>query len=482
LGGIWYDQSGSNYGGAQYASAVIAKKGVEYSFDLDVTDMWREWQVKARPRIGYFLRPANGYVKINGAESGKPSVTTVTFSDGSTHVVVHKDDAPIATSTAQPLGANVTMNLPVVIGVSDLDIDACDGKEITKVILRLSTPTQYSGTNIQARVFGIAMPVPIVKEEPITGPQTECVDLIGLENRPEVEWVERHVDSNYLARGWKIWNSHKGQSRISRVGDPEHGIPPLFDWPVLIAWHNPLDNPSLDCRRPVTPLWKTGDDGRGLDEVYFSYWLCLGSDFNPRDGGKLAGFDGTHSWGDTWGGRGNGGAYGAGVDGFSVRGHFGNGSHVDSNDAAKLTNMIGAYSYNIDAIQYGHMYIFNRNLGGLLTNCNWVEIGQYIKLNSIDESISESKPEGVEYWDWERGRRDGIYKAWVNNRLVYARSDVRWRHLSRLTVEHIWINTWHGGKEPAGQEMHYGIGPITCTRGGIPLGVPRFSDRLLAML
>jgi hypothetical protein len=49
---------------------------------------------------------------------------------------------------------------------------------------------------------------------------------------------------------------------------------------------------------------------------------------------------------------------------------------------------------------------------------------------------------------------DGVMKVWIDGRLAWEKSDWRWRHIPDLKIEEIWMNVYHGGTAPVGQDVH----------------------------
>ncbi len=63
---------------------------------------------------------------------------------------------------------------------------------------------------------------------------------------------------------------------------------------------------------------------------------------------------------------------------------------------------------------------------GRLTRNRWYSVEQYLKLNTP-------------------GQSNGVFRAWVDGQLAFERTDLHWRDVTRLKIESVWLNVFHGG-------------------------------------
>ncbi len=169
------------------------------------------------------------------------------------------------------------------------------------------------------------------------------------------------------------------------------------------------------------------------EEIYFRYYLRFGDDWDPRQGGKLPGIDGTYGRAG-WGGRPSDGR-----NGWSARGLF------DGQKNGKTP--IGFYCYHADMKgRYGSHWVWDRQQRGFLENNRWYCIEQQVKMNTP-------------------GQNDGILRGWVDGQLAFERTDVRMRDVADLKIESIWINLYHGGTWVAQSEDHLYLDNIVIARG-----------------
>ena len=49
---------------------------------------------------------------------------------------------------------------------------------------------------------------------------------------------------------------------------------------------------------------------------------------------------------------------------------------------------------------------------------------------------------------------DGVLRAWVDGRLAFEKTDLRFRDVDSLKVEEVWMNVYHGGTAPSPRDQH----------------------------
>ena len=181
--------------------------------------------------------------------------------------------------------------------------------------------------------------------------------------------------------------------------------------------------------------------GSEPDQIYFRYYLRLGDDWNPESqGGKLPGISGTYNRAG-WGGRPVNG-----TDGWSARGSFG---RYENGETA-----VGFYTYHVDMRgKYGSIWNWDGERLGYLKNNRWYAIEQHIRLNTP-------------------GKNDGVMRAWIDGRLAFEKTDVRFRDTRDLKVEMVWLNVYQGGTKLAETDDHLFIDDVVIARKYIGPAVP----------
>lgn len=229
---------------------------------------------------------------------------------------------------------------------------------------------------------------------------------------------------------WNAWNLQEIPARAVTVDE---------DAPLKFEPH---DGKALRVRVDrgghygISLQYRFADQlGAEPESIYFQYHLRFASDWQPERGGKLPGIAGTYGRAG-WGGRPV-----DGTDGWSARGLFEGRVHGKT--------PIGFYSYHADMKgKYGENWKWQRGEFDGLENNRWYRIEQYVELNTP-------------------GKNDGVLRAWVDDRLVFEKRDVRMRDVESLKIENIWINVYYGGTWKAHQAYHLYIDDVVISRSRI---------------
>ncbi|MCX7590225.1 MAG: hypothetical protein N2255_01215, partial [Kiritimatiellae bacterium] len=266
----------------------------------------------------------------------------------------------------------------------------------------------------------------------------------GLKNHPDVIFFTDFESPNWRDEWTSISNPQNGTTLSS---DPEN----LFE---------PFDRKACRSRIPAgstsgmsLSYYFRREIGSEPEEIYFRYYLRFGNNWNPYvDGGKLPGIAGTYGRAG-WGGRRS-----DGTNGWSARGCFGT-QLLPENPLSPKDNPIGYYCYHADmAGDYGDIWRWILGYRGFLENNRWYCVEQYCKMNTP-------------------GQNDGILRGWVDGRLAFEKTNIRFRNVDSLKIEEVWMNVYHGGTSPTPVTMdlyfdnvviarRY-IGPVPDNRGTI---------------
>lgn len=223
-------------------------------------------------------------------------------------------------------------------------------------------------------------------------------------------------DSPDWYREWGIEKPEAGTDTVS--ADPDLGFEPLDGKALRVRIPK---GGNLGCNLRYQFAKRTGSEP---EEIYFRYHLRFANDWDAEEqGGKLPGISGTYGRAG-WGGRPVNGK-----DGWSARGSFGR--RRDGETA------VGFYTYHVDMKgKYGSVWEWDR-----LKNNRWYAIEQYLKLNTP-------------------GKNDGVMRAWIDGKLAFEKTDVRFRDVSDLKIEMVWMNVYQGGTKPAASEEHLYIDDV----------------------
>tara|TARA_R100000005_G_scaffold87841_1_gene57284 strand:+ start:10395 stop:11303 length:909 start_codon:yes stop_codon:yes gene_type:complete len=219
---------------------------------------------------------------------------------------------------------------------------------------------------------------------------------------------------------WSTFNP-KSTARLIHY-DGANGFSAL-DGQSLEVVLTPKQNLALDLRYDFAKLQEYEPE-----EIYFRYYLRFGQNWNPtRDGGKLPGFGGTYNQGG-WGLR-----KATGTNGWSIRGAFF--QYPANYEPIRGFAGIGSYAYHMDVSNApSENWGWGLGAGGLLKKNQWYSIEQYVKLNTL-------------------GKKDGVFKAWIDGHLVAEKTDIRFRETPEIKIENVWLNVYHGGVSKPPQEM-----------------------------
>jgi len=150
------------------------------------------------------------------------------------------------------------------------------------------------------------------------------------------------------------------------------------------------------------------------------YYVYFPTDFEVvRNGGKLPGPAGTYGRAG-WGGR-----PADGTNGWSARGQF----HPSGNPQYPI--QLGYYAYHADTeSRFGEVLKWDKEQRGQLALGRWYHLTERIELNTP-------------------GQNDGVLRGWVDGKLAYERTDMRFRDTPDLRIEEFWFNVYYGGTKPS---------------------------------
>ena len=416
-GGDWLDAQATQQGDAPFARNAIGSSSKTQSVDWDVTGLANKWNSDFSPPGAILLRQLpgsrNGVINLRSREYSDPAehpFLSIEWNNGDRERLPAAADTTINCTTTKSLGNNSTLkvggheNIALVF-----PFEPRPGQTVEKASLQLHSYKQWhGGTTIG--VYQLRPPWSIQSEED-RGLAAEYPHDNGIEADPDVFFATSFETRNWHKQ-WSTFNSRSNTSVIHAAG--ENGFTP-FQGRALQVTLVPEQNLGLDLRYDFASL-----HGEEPEEVYFRYYLLFGDDWKPtRDGGKLPGFGGTYNRGG-WGLR-----KANGENGWSVRGAF----FREPSNYIPMRGFagIGSYAYHMDVPNApSENWGWGLGPGGRLQKNKWYSVEQYIRLNSPNQS-------------------NGIFKAWINGHLVVEQKELRFRTNSRIKVENVWFNVYHGG-------------------------------------
>jgi hypothetical protein len=435
-GGDWVDAEGTPYGNDPYATAEVPMARGRQTVSWDVTRLVRDWPTHTG-QAGALLLRANsggnsGAVNFNSRESKDASARpelVIEWADGSKSRSNAIADSHLPCSTHKSVGAKPVFQ--IANGTNALLAFPFDEKEtrsIARAELLLSTDKVYH------RPASIGVYRPNLPQTQAQGPQQGIAAAYradkGIERNPEVLFADRFEVSDWMTR----WSSYNKNSTTEVVADDADNRFERLDGKALKV------TVQKGKVLGLTAHYRFDQRPEGEPEaMYFRYYLRFGENWNPTlEGGKLPGFSGTYNRGG-WGGRKSNG-----TNGWSARGTFFRWRDHDS----PLNNRrgIGSYVYYADmpAI-YGSTWGWNEGPTGMLEKNHWYCVEQYVRMNTP-------------------GKKDGVLRAWIDGQLAFEKVDMRYRDVPDLKIESLWMNVYHGGTTPAGEDLTLYIDNLVIAR------------------
>ena len=446
-GGDWQDAAHQMFGARPYATASVPARFMGRTIQFDMTAMVKDWLLgKADVTKGVMISTigaGKGILDVSSREhadmASRPTLT-IEFADGSADLAFPFADTYLGCASVKSSGQENRIKLGSDYrGLLAFNLpSSVRERRVAKATLTLNLDKQYGG-ELTLGVFAASPPV-----------SPDAIPRLGLAARYADEAQLAKDPGVYFAAGFESlswaaeWSSFDPRSFASRISeDPERAFVPLKGSALKVHFKKG-QNLALDLRYAFHE--KLGFEP---EEGYFRYYLRLGNNWSPDvDGGKLPGFAGTYGKAG-WGMRKS-----SGKDGWSLRGSFGVMTSL-SNSMAGVTP-IGTYAYHADmeSISGDSFHWPLSRLAGLQRN-RWYCIEQYLKLN---------KP----------GQKDGVFRAWIDGRLVFERTDLRLRDVPDLKIESVWFNVYHGGVTPPPRDMDLYIDNVVIAKNYIgPMSPPR---------
>ncbi len=423
--GDWRDVHNFAQGDNAYASTTLQDDDTPKWVNWDVTSLVREWMGGTYENKGMILRAVSkdGTHRFSSRSCGDHTLCPrlVVTSGNDTITLPISSDTYLRSDTYQCFGDDseliISSDYNTLLYVN-IDTLAMMGT-IESARLEMYSVSQ-EGTISSAGVFRLDQgTVQEALGRPAQGLAAQYPGDEGIESDPDVIFAH-DFDSDWKS-GWSI------------VGFEEYGAG--VDSTETNGFE-PFMGKAVRSRIPTNEnngmsLYYDFEDKIGYEpeEVYFRYYLRLGENWQATvDGGKLPGFGGTYNR------AGWGGSPSHGDDGWSARGTF-RPRLSDDNPLAPRYNPIGTYCYHGGMnTEYGDIWVWTEDANGYLENNRWYSIEQYVKMNTP-------------------GQNDGIIRAWIDGKLAFEKTDIRFRDVDFLKVQRIWMNMYHGGAAKAPHDM-----------------------------
>ena len=425
--GDWRDAAGAAQGGHPFAVATLRSGGPGRVVEWDVTALVRGWLAGDYPNRGLLLAAMPGprsapvaFVSREGSAALAPRLTIGLAGEAEPQALALIADAWLDCSTAYSLGARSELRVgDTVRSALQFDLAGLAGRKVEHATLALTTlGSQAYGAAIG--VFRVDPPVGPPGPASRRGLATSYPRDRGIGKNPEVLFA-----TDFEAPGWvREWSYLSESSHAERIDrDEALRFEPLFGHALKVAIAKG-DNFGLDLGFDFRDKL-----GYEPEAVYFRYYLRFADDWDPTvDGGKLPGLSATYGKAG-WGGRRADPAIG-----WSMRGQF---SRATSpGNPLHGTTTVGTYAYHAGMQdEYGDHWFWMNDALGVLERNRWYCLEQYFKVNAI-------------------GAKDGVLRAWIDDRLAFEKDDIWVRDLPSIRIERVWMNVYHGGTAVAARALH----------------------------
>lgn len=425
----WLNAASQSGGARAYDVQVVDPRG-PLVMRWNVLPLVKAWGEGSADNEGMLLAPVGpqgGGADFHSRESSdvgvRPSLRVV-HADGSSELLSPAADAHLDCSTHAGLGTKPVLHIADRSrGVLRFDLTrlrkgtASKARAAELILVRTDTPGWASAGPIG--VYRLATPWTQQFDKMPPGVAAGYRADRGIDQHAAVLFADT-MDKGRLAAAWN--QAQMAGAQVVPSGD-EPGLAATRRQSLQVTLPRG-ENLGLDLRYDFLPQRRAEPD-----EVYLRYYLRLSPEWlSSPDSGKLPGFGGTYGRA-AWGGR----AW-DGRQGWSARGAFV--QPVGAEHPAHKRLPLASYVYHSEsAASYGDIMLWGGSKGAAFLEADrWYCVEQHIKLNTP-------------------GKTDGVLRAWVDGKPVFARHDLRLRDTPALRVENIWMNVYLGGTKTAQRDM-----------------------------
>lgn len=438
-GGDWIDAKGAPDGPEPYTERMIAHEARAVPVQWDVTELVRRWLEQPSSNRGLLVQtlPAtrSGVVNFYSREGPEPSFRPrlrVTFSDGNEKNILPSADTSLHCSTNKSLGKMELLR----IGGGHRTLLYFDTRQVSaaasvqRAVLEFTKRAEGQTGAATAGVYELDAPA-INRKAPVhQGLADRYPNDQGIERDPAVVKFEG-FESRSWASGWAIQ-----KESVFQVVDRDESLRfEPFQGRALRVTVKKGGNLGLNMEYYF-------EKGNEPEEIYFRYYQRFGDNWAPiADGGKMPGVAGTYGMQ----GR------STGTNGWSIRSEFLRKPERE-NPLARYT-IAASYAYHADQKgRYGDLWVWSLGPRGFLENNRWYAIEHYVKMNTP-------------------GLNDGVYRVWLDGRLVFEKTDIRYRDIPKIKIQKIHVNYWHGGMTPSPYDQDVFIDNLVVSREYVgPMG------------
>lgn len=423
--GDWRDANNKPQGDEPFAVQTIKDTDTPRFIEWDVTGLVNQWRSGKHQNQGFFLRTLKTGGNIvffsRQHDSAEQHPQLVLVGESGKQSLPAQADTWLSKSTYRSQGEQDTLrvtgepgNLLIRFDLSELK----KSKTILKATLRLYTTKQYGDADVG--VFRCQQGGSLSPASPVLGLAVDYPGDVNIADSTDVIFA-----TSFEADNWRDEWTYAGELKVIDTIDNDSAR--NFKSLAGKALRVKIAKGNTGALNTLYKFQK--EVGKEPEEIFFRYYLRLGDDWNQTlQGGKMPGISGTYGVAG-WGGR-----KVNGKDGWSARGAFG--LSIPSGNPLAGLHPIRTYAYHADMTgTYGDNWVWDQGYHAFLQNNRWYCIEQHLVLNTPTKN-------------------DGVLQAWVDGRLAFEKTDIRFRDTDKLKIEQIWMNVYHGGKLASPYDQH----------------------------
>jgi len=413
--GDWLDNDFTPQGTIPFSTLIIPARKKLALVEIDVTSLVKLWQEGTLSNQGFRItnpkkKPLTFISKENKSYEYQPTLQVHTST--SSFELPVKADTILNKSTYRCLGASPILKASHPV-LTSFDISSIK-QPITKAILKLTLANEIFKP-IELEVFAVSI---IENSNTVRQGFSSHISPNEDVNKSADIILFTSFENDDWSHQWE--DTFRGEYQLSSSNTKEG--------------FSPLSGKALEITIKKGEVFGIGAKyllPENLEKAYFRYYLRLGDSWQINTSGKLPGFAGTYQ--KTTRAAGWGGRKSDGSNGWSAR-MFMN-STLSSSNVLPNSTPIGNYLYHADMTKtYGDVAYWNLNNESLLDKNTWYSIEQYIQLNTPNE-------------------KNGQLNAWVNGKLVYSNTSIRFSEHPNIGLESVWLNVYHGGEKKAHKDL-----------------------------
>jgi len=499
-GGDYLDASGIVQGPTPWAVTTVRDIDSVHDVSWNITALVTGWTAGALPNRGLLLQAVGGssgpldYYSDEWPEPDqRPSLSVAYVPRGTTDQVTVTLSAGVDT-TLNSSSLTVTMGQSEQLRVGNgeqnvilwFDLSALEGADILSASLKLTSYAQFTNSDVDHGLFALTT-AQFDTSAPVTGLAAAYPEDVGLSADPDVyfqysfdsvasddggDWLDPNSATDPLrnANRWPCKElSPAGRGRDGKPLAPQPGFAGYRVAPIAgealclrLAYEDGaantqgLGNYGVSLERLVVdfPAGTITQGQSQVEELYVRLYIYLGDtwgeNINNEAGKRPGGISGRQQaseYAAGWGGRRT-----DGTNGWSARGGYFPQVPYGYNPLEGFT-MLSSYIYHADMQgSYGDGLPWAISPNGLLQKGRWYSLEQQVSMNTRDGGV---------------GVGDGVIRGWVDGRLVFERTGLRFTDMEFIGIDAAAFGLYYGGPGNTPHDQNMAIDNIVVAKSYI---------------